>query len=347
MTIYLCAFVGGILLNFLPCVLPVLFMKVMAAQRKRSWQYVAGVMSVFFTLGVAACGPGFVWGGQFDHWWFTWGTAAVCFLMGLTYLDVWHLPSFGFREAQSDFGKGVLTTILSSACSGPFLGAVFAASLTEPWYQTITLFMLIGAGLVTPYLFFPRKWIPKPGAWMDTLKKLAGVSLIGTAAWLLAGSTAAVVVIIILFWLRTLADGRRRLALSGVYTFLLLALAVFTLWGHSYPVQPYDVDELESLRHRQRVVIVQFTSKYCITCQMNEYTLQSRSVTKVFSDNNVVVMKAMMPDGLQLLKSLGYTSVPVMAVYPGPADPIVLPDVVNTDQIITAVRLCNGILNGN
>jgi thiol:disulfide interchange protein DsbD len=148
----------------------------MATQRRRSWQYVTGVMSVFFCLGVAATGPGFIWGGQFEHWWFTWVTAAVVFALGLTYLDVWHLPNFGFREAQSDFGKGVLTTLLSSACSGQFLGAVFAASLTEPPLKIITLFMLIGLGLVTPYLLFPRNWIPRPGAWMETVKRLAGTA---------------------------------------------------------------------------------------------------------------------------------------------------------------------------
>ena len=107
--------------------------------------------------------------------------------MGLAYLDLWHLPNFGFREGQSDFGKGVLTTILSSACSGPFLGAVFAASITEPWWKIITLFLLIGLGLVTPYLFFPRKWIPKPGDWMVWVKKLAGVSLILTGCGLVDG----------------------------------------------------------------------------------------------------------------------------------------------------------------
>jgi hypothetical protein len=106
------------------------------------------------------------------------GTAAVCFALGLAYLDLWHLPAFGFREAESDFGKGVLTTILSSACSGPFLGAVFAAALTEPPLKIVTLFMLIGAGLVTPYLLFPRSWIPRPGAWMVWVKRLAGSSMV-------------------------------------------------------------------------------------------------------------------------------------------------------------------------
>lgn len=153
-------------------------------RRRQSSQCIA--QPLFFTLGVAACGPGFIWGGQFDHWCFTWAIAAVCIAPGLTYLDVWHWPNFGFREAESDF-ECVLTTLLSSACSGPFLGAVFAASLTEPWWKIITLFMLIGAGLVTPYLVFPRNWIPRPGAWMEWVKRPAGISMVVTAVWLAAG----------------------------------------------------------------------------------------------------------------------------------------------------------------
>ena len=102
--IYFLAYIGGILLNLMPCVLPVLFLKAMSMQR-RSWLYVAGVMSVFFTLGIAACGPGFIWGGQFDHWWFTWATAAVCFALGLTYLDVWPWPNACCHGAEGIFGK--------------------------------------------------------------------------------------------------------------------------------------------------------------------------------------------------------------------------------------------------
>jgi hypothetical protein len=111
----LLAYIGGRILSLMPCVLPVLFLKAMSMQR-RSSQYVAGVMSVFFAFGVAATAPGFIWGGQFSHAWFTWGTAAVCFALGLTYFDVWHLPNVGFREAEGDFVR-ILTTILSSACS--------------------------------------------------------------------------------------------------------------------------------------------------------------------------------------------------------------------------------------
>ncbi len=335
--IYLLAFVGGLILNLMPCVLPVLFLKAMSMQR-RSWQYVAGVLSVFLAFGVAACSPGFIWGGQFNHVWFTWGTALVCFALGLTYLDIWHLPNFGCREAESDFGKGVLTTLLSSACSGPFLGAVFAASLTEPSWKIITLFLLIGAGLVTPYLFFPRKWIPRPGAWMDTFKKVAGIAMIATSVWLLAGSSWALAGLIVLFWFTDIVDGRRRLALRGVLVATVMLLGIFTLVRQPYPIQPFNEIKLISLMHEDRVVVVEFTSKYCMTCQWNESTIQSYSVKKAMSDNKVVLMQAVMPEGADILQKLGFTSVPVLAVFPGTDYPIVLPDVVNKSQVIDAVE---------
>ena len=336
--IYLLAYIGGIILNLMPCVLPVLMLKVMSLHRRRSWQYVAGVMSVFLTLGVAATGPGFIWGGQFDHAWFTWLIAGIVLSLGLFYLDVFQWPNIGCREAESDFGKGVLTTVLSSACSGPFLGAVFAASLTQPPWKIVTLFLTIGAGLVTPYLFFPRSWVPKPGDWMDTFRKLAGVSMIATAGWLLAGSTAALVVLIVLFWLRTLVDGRRRLALSGVYCVLLLALAAFTFLRQPYTVEKFDRDRFTSLVNDGRIVMIEFTSTHCLTCQFNQATMTTRSVSLAIQRNNVVVMAAVMPNGASLLQALGFTSVPVLAIFPGNAQPIVLPDVVTKSQIINAVE---------
>ncbi len=335
--VYLLAFLGGLILNLMPCVLPVLFLKAMSMQR-RSWQYVAGVLSVFLAFGIMATTPGFVWGGQFNHAWFTWGTALVCFALGLTYLDVWTLPSFGCREAESDFGKGVLTTLLSSACSGPFLGAVFAASLTEPSWKIVTLFITIGAGFITPYLAFPRKWIPKPGAWMDTFKKLAGISMVATSIWLMAGSTWALVTIILLFWASDTVDGGRRLALRAIYVATLLGLGITTYIRAPYPVEKFDEAKLIGLMHQNKVVAVEFTSKYCLTCQWNESTMQHRAVKNALAANNVIVMQCVLPKGENLLTALGFTSVPVLAVFPGRDDPIVMPDVVTESQIIEAVE---------
>lgn len=337
--IYLLAFLGGMILNLMPCVLPVLFLKAMSLQ-KRSWQYVAGIMSVFFVLGVLATFPGFIWGGQFDHAWFTWAVAAVCFALGLTYLDVWSLPNFGCREAESDFGKGVLTTVLSSACSGPLLGAVFAASLTQPAWKVVTLFLTIGAGLVTPYLLFPRSWIPKPGAWMDSLKKLAGVSMIATSAWLLAGSGWALMVAAVLCTIFGPVQGRRRFALAGVFIIFAVSLSAFTLLSKPYPSKPFHRDTYINGRIHNRIVVVEFTSKFCSTCQMNALTVQSYSVKNCLSKHDAILMQAMLPDtdAECLLKQLGFSSVPVLAIFPGVCDPIAIPDVVSKAQVIDSLE---------
>lgn len=340
--IYLLAFIGGMILNLMPCVLPVLFLKAMAMQR-RSWQYVAGIMSVFLVLGLAATAPGFIWGGQFDHAWFTWTVAAITFALGLTYLDVWQLPNFGCREAESDFGKGVLTTVLSSACSGPFLGAVFAASLTQPAWKVVTLFLTIGAGLVTPYLLFPRSWIPKPGAWMDKLKKLAGVSMIATSAWLLAGSGIALVVAAVLCTIFGPVHGRRRLALAGVFIIFTISLMAFTLLSTPYPVEKFDNARLHKLIAENRTVAVEFTSQFCSTCQLNEITIQRWSVRKAMAQHDVVLMQAIMPNGEKELTNLGSTSVPMLAVYSGRHVVVKVPDVVTASQIINMLDVAHAL----
>jgi len=181
--IYLLAFLGGLILNLMPCCWPVVFMKIASAQH-RSWQFAAGSISVFVLLGCLCASLGLMWGEWFERNWFTWTLAALVFALGLSYLDIWQFPSFGCRDATTDFGRGILSTLISTACSGPLLSAVFAASLTEPPWKTVALFFAIGVGFMTPYLAVPRGCMPRPGDWLNVVKKLAGVSMIATALWL-------------------------------------------------------------------------------------------------------------------------------------------------------------------
>lgn len=137
---------------------------------------------------------------------------------------------------------------------------------------------------------------------------------------------------------KTRQTARRALALM---TFAIsLATIVFMIFGagSALPVKPFNHQELDGLRTSQRIVIVEFTSKYCATCQWNEYTLHSRSVVNQVSKQNVVVMKAVMPEGADLLKQLGFSSVPVLAIFPGRGTPIVMPDVVTKAQVLSALE---------
>ena len=206
--------IGGFLLNFMPCVLPVIGLKILSfaeqAGRARShvlalnvW-YSLGLLSVFMVLATLASAANLGlrdtnlgWGEQYGSTSFNVAMVAIVFVMALSFLDVWEIPIPGFigsgaanqaaaREgATGAFAKGVLTTLLATPCSGPLLGAVFGYTLGEPPLITYLIFGCIGLGMASPYLMigaFPQliRFLPKPGAWMDTFKQMMGFVMLGT-----------------------------------------------------------------------------------------------------------------------------------------------------------------------
>ena len=168
------AFLGGLILNLMPCVLPVISLKILAfleqAGESRGrvfllnvW-YSAGLLSVFMVLAALAATAGFAWGEQFTLTWFKVAMTAVVFAMALSFLGVWEIPIPGFvgagragqlqtKEGPSGaFFKGVFATILATPCSGPFLGPVFGYLLKQPPYMAYWIFGAVGLGMASPYL---------------------------------------------------------------------------------------------------------------------------------------------------------------------------------------------------
>lgn len=210
--VLLLGFVGGLILNLMPCVLPVIGLKVLSFvqqaghSRKQAlllniW-YSAGLISVFFVLATLAAFLGFGWGQLFSIKEFNIALAAIVFAMGLSFLGVWEIPIPGFvgtgrtnelaqREgAGGAFAKGVLTTILATPCSAPFLGSALAWAIYQPPAIIYSVFAAIGLGMASPYLLigaFPElmRFLPKPGAWMETFKQIMGFVLMGTVVFLL------------------------------------------------------------------------------------------------------------------------------------------------------------------
>lgn len=205
------AFLGGILLNLMPCVLPVIGLKVLSfvEQSGRSrlraltlnlW-YSAGLISVFVLLAVLAVSLNLGWGHLFKYPAFNIAMAAVVFVMGLSFLGVWEIPIPGFvgRGKAADlaeqegfsgaFAKGVVTTILATPCTGPFMGAALAWAVNQPPERTFAVFLSVGLGMASPYLLigaFPAliRFLPKPGAWMETFKQVMGFVLLGTVVYI-------------------------------------------------------------------------------------------------------------------------------------------------------------------
>ncbi len=206
------AFLGGLVLNVMPCVLPVLGLKVMSfiqqsgESRARAFllnvYYSLGLLSVFWALALAAVVMGLQWGQQFASVGFTAAVTAVVFVFALALLGVWEIPIPGFvgsgkagelaqREGPAGaFLKGVLTTVLATPCTGPFMGTALMWAVKQNPGVVFATFTALGLGMATPYLvvgLFPRlvAWLPKPGPWMETFKHLMGFVLLGTVVWLL------------------------------------------------------------------------------------------------------------------------------------------------------------------
>ncbi|MEN6457518.1 MAG: thioredoxin family protein [Thermoguttaceae bacterium] len=204
------AFLGGLLLNLMPCVLPVISLKILAFVQQAGesrgrifalnvW-YSLGLLAVFMALATLAASAGLAWGEQFTLPWFKVAMTAFVFAMALSFLGVWQIPIPGFMGAgranqlqakegpTGAFFKGVFTTILATPCSGPFLGSVFGYLLKQPPQVVYYVFAAVGLGMASPYLVigaFPRliRSLPKPGAWMDTFEQLMGFLLLATVVY--------------------------------------------------------------------------------------------------------------------------------------------------------------------
>ncbi|MGC4002406.1 MAG: cytochrome c biogenesis protein CcdA [Pirellulales bacterium] len=207
----LLAVLGGFLLNFMPCVLPVIGLKILAFVdqaghgRKQvfllNMVYSFGMLSVFWVLAALAIFANQGWGEQFQSVGFNLTLAGIVFVMALSFLGVWEIPLPGFATSKSmtqasrkegyvgAFFKGIITTLLATPCSGPFLGTVIGFTLGQHWTVVATVFTCIGVGMSLPYLLIGAipglvKCLPKPGAWMDTFKQVMGFVLLGTVVFL-------------------------------------------------------------------------------------------------------------------------------------------------------------------
>ena len=213
-------FLGGFVLNFMPCVLPVIGLKIMSfvdqagSDRVRVFSlnasYALGMLAVFWVLAVLAAAPafglseqGFGWGQQFNYQGFAIPLVCLVFIMGLSFLGVWEIPIPGFatsntaselttKEGYSGaFFKGIITTVLATPCSAPGLATAYGwAVQSGSVAMAFLIFTVMGLGMAIPYLLigaFPSliRFLPKPGAWMDTFKQIMGFVLLGTVIFLL------------------------------------------------------------------------------------------------------------------------------------------------------------------
>jgi thiol:disulfide interchange protein len=383
------AFVGGLILNLMPCVLPVIGLKVMSfveqAGHSRSralilniW-YAAGILAVFLLLAALAATINFAWGGQFGSVWFNAAVASVVFAMALSLLGVWEVPIPGFFGSGSvqaaaaqegplgAFLKGVVTTILATPCTAPFMATAVAWAVDQPTMITLIVFASLGFGMASPYLLvgvYPEllRFLPKPGAWMETFKQLTGFVLLATVVFILSFIQPAAVVptlalllgIGIACWVisRTpftaeLTDRLWSWAKAGAVVAASVGVAVMLF--RAPPQANWQAFSLERLKQvavdEGRTVLVDFSAEWCINCKVFERTvLHTEPVKKAIERAGATTMYADFtekpPEIDRTIRALGANGVPVIAIFPGgdPYRPIVFRGGYTQHKLISALQ---------
>ena len=326
----LLALLGGLILNLMPCVLPVLSLKALSlaqsgesrdSARRHALAYTAGVMVSFAALGALAlalrkAGLALGWGFQLQQPLVVALLALVVFAFGLSLSGLWY-ANVGIGQRGSallqrdgvsgDFFTGVLAVVLATPCTAPFMGAALGYAFTGPTVGGMLVFLMLGLGLALPFLligFVPAfaRLLPKPGAWMETLKQLLAFPMYATAAWLVwvlakqrgadaAGLWLAAAIALALgtwAWTRARSGGGRG----------WLVVALVALLGTGWPLvklhqlpkpQPtgatthsgiasvaFSKQALADLRAQGRVVFVNMTADWCVSCKANEKTVFAR-----------------------------------------------------------------------
>jgi thiol:disulfide interchange protein len=397
-TLLLFAVLGGLILNLMPCVFPVLSIKALnvmeqakkhpAAVRAKGLVFAAGVIvSMLCLAGVLlmlrAGGEQLGWGFQLQSPLFVTLLVYLLLAVGLNLSGVFEvgggLAGVGDNLTQGDsysasFFTGVLATLVATPCSAPFMAPAVGAALTQAPFSALCIFAALGVGISLPFVllsFAPwmRRVLPKPGAWMDTLKQVFAFPVYATAAWLLwvvaqetspfglGAALAGSILVALAAWSfqksRSSAGGGRITVVATAVISLVLAISLpirFADVAAAAPGdaaqlrpgvdewQPYSAARVAELSAAGRPLLVNFTASWCLTCLVNERNAFSdAAVQEVFRDKKVTLMKGDWtnrdPAITKALAAFGRAGVPLYVVYNGKAgstEPVVLP------QILTA-----------
>ncbi|MBV6865408.1 protein-disulfide reductase DsbD family protein [Xanthomonas euvesicatoria] len=390
------ALLGGLVLNLMPCVLPILSLKVLGlahsgesrshARRHAIW-YSLGVLVSFaaiggLVIGLRAAGQAAGWGFQLQQPWFVAALAYLMFAVGLSLSGVFTLgtnlggigQSLAARNGPlGDFFTGVLACVVASPCIAPFMGTALAYAFTAPALLAMLVFLVLGLGLALPFLligFVPSlaRRLPTPGAWMETLKQVLAFPMYLTAIWLLwvLGKQRGVdALALMLVGATLLALGlwcfersrwkSHRLGMGLATTMLVLALVpVVAVTRLSLPaataaegVVAFSPQLLDRLRADNRVVFVNMTADWCVTCKANEKNVLSsaefrdalRRVDAVYMKGDWTNVDPAISTFLDQHQAVG---VPLYVVYGPGAPPAILPTVltgaITEDALLRAAR---------
>ncbi|TDU64553.1 thiol:disulfide interchange protein DsbD [Prosthecobacter fusiformis] len=391
------AFIGGLILNIMPCVFPVLGIKIMsvvqqAGEDKRQvllhgLAYTLGILICFWALGGLVISLGKAWGFQLQSPGFVYGLCAFFLIFGLNMAGLFEIGASAVgvgANLQSKHGlsgsffSGLLATVVATPCSAPFLGSALGYTLTLPPAQAMLMYTMIGIGLASPFLvlsLFPKlvSALPRPGAWMESFKQAMSFLLFGTVAflaWVLTGMIEGQPMLFTLFSLVIIALGcwiygrwslphkpARTRTIAVVLTLVSIGGGLAFGWPQveKGPVnagahveggltwEAWSPEKVAELRAANKAVYIDYTAKWCFTCQVNKRVYKDTSLQKLITDKKVVLLKADWtnedPRITKALSELGKAAVPVNVLYtPNQSEPLILPELLSVDNVSAAFQ---------
>ncbi|MBV9993594.1 MAG: thioredoxin family protein [Caulobacteraceae bacterium] len=394
------AFLGGLILNLMPCVLPILSMKAAAfaghggearGARAQGFAFAVGVLAAFLALagllmGAKAVGAAVGWGFQLQSPQITGALSLVMLAAALNLSGLFEIGTSaqglgaGLASRRGLIGAaftGALAVVVAAPCTAPFMAPALGFALVQPPVAGLAVFAALAAGFALPLValaFSPWliRRLPKPGAWMRTLRQALAFPMYGAAAWLawvmakqagpegLARLFAAALALAFAVWLWGLAQRRqalgaawRPIAIPAALALVLACVAVAgtrsapqsrPLAAAGAPQVAYSAERLGALRAAGKPVLVNFTAAWCVTCQFNErVALTAAETADAFRRTGVVYMVGDWTSRDQAIaKALadqGRIGVPLYLVYGvdgGP--PAILPQLLTPGVVVRALE---------
>lgn len=365
------ALLGGLILNIMPCVFPVLSIKIMSLVQqaggerreivKNGLAYTAGVLVSFWVLAIIVVILGKGWGFQLQSPVFVLGLGFFFLAFAMNMAGVFEIGTSAVgvgAELQSkggiggSFFTGLLATVVATPCSAPFLAPALAFALSLPLSSALLFFTVIALGLALPFLLlsiFPSllSRLPRPGVWMESFKQGMSFLLFGTVAYMIYvynGQSDSEQFFDALLGLVLAAAGcwvygrwflphkKPRTRRIAILMTLLLFIGGFMLAVNSPPPPVWSEwsPKLEQYhRELKEPVYVDFTARWCATCQANKSVYKIPAVKRLIRDKNVVLLRADMTvpdrDIQKALEGYGRAAIPLNVLFiPGREKPIIL-----------------------
>jgi len=394
------ALFGGLILNAMPCVLPVLSLKVFGLVRsaghgrtevvRGALATSAGILVSFWALALAAvaaraAGAAVGWGVQFQRPGFV---AFLAVVVVLFCLNLWGLFEISLPErmarvgavspregAAGHFASGLFATLMATPCSAPFLGTAIGFALAQETPVILAIFTAVGIGMSLPYLLLAvapgtARFLPRPGAWMETVRGVMGFLLAAAAVWLfyvlssqmsperVAAVQLGLLGLALFTWLRHrgfTGASLRNAAGVGMAAAVAVTLALAIWTGGEAPAQatetaeglirwePFDRGKAEQLATGGQLVFVDVTADWCFTCKVNErLVLNTPEVAGIFEEHGVVPMKAdwtNRDDAIgKFLADHGRYGIPFYVLYRPGQEPRVFSELLTKETVLAAVK---------